>query len=126
MSHWVLTAARLQSRLAAEAEVQAKRIYDQQAAVGELAKRQPSVGMQFPTLPSEQEVLEFGAKARICAVGAFCRALLRNYRRAKGETRTDAIAPRGGGGGGRPRRRTNGYARCSRSTRSSCTTTSSA
>ncbi len=50
--------------------MQAKRIYDRQAAVGELAKRQPSVGMQFPTLPSEQEVVEFGAKARSCAAAA--------------------------------------------------------
>lgn len=37
---------------------------DRQLEVGELAKRQPAIGMHFAGLPTEAEVAEFGNKAR--------------------------------------------------------------
>ncbi len=44
--------------------MQTRRLHDRQVAVGELAKRQPGIGVTFAQLPSEQQVADFGLKVR--------------------------------------------------------------
>jgi hypothetical protein len=44
--------------------MQVKRVQDRQAAVWEVAKRHPAIGMHFTATPTEPEVLDFGMRVR--------------------------------------------------------------